>query len=67
MYDRDISLEESEFSLGTSPWLNHDPKCEISLSYIDRLMVDFFSHFSKVFRQNLFNFLLFGFTLFPSS
>ena len=36
-----------------SPWLNSDPGGEISLSYMDRLMVDFFSHFSKVFCRNL--------------
>ena len=57
-----------------SPWFNSYPKGEISLSYMDRLMMDF-SHFSKDFCQNIktplksqfFNFLLIGLSLFLSS
>ena len=37
-----------------SPWLNSDPEGEISVSYMDRLMMDrFFSHFSEVFCRNI--------------
>ena len=59
-----------------SPWLNSDPSGEISLSYIDRLMMDRFSPtFWRFFCQNIkthwkpeiSNFLLVGFTLFLSS
>ena len=33
-----------------SPWLNFDPKGEISLSFVDRLMMDFFSPtFQRIF------------------
>ena len=35
-------------------WLNSDQECEISLSYMDRLMMDsFFSHLSKVLCWNI--------------
>ena len=37
-----------------SPWLNSDPEGEISLSYMDRFMVDRFSPaFRKGFCQNI--------------
>ena len=58
-----------------SPWLNSDPEGEISLSYMDRLMMDrfsptfprFFSEHKTVKNPENFNFLLVGFTLFLSS
>ena len=59
-----------------SPWFNSDPEGEISLSYMDRPMMDCFSPtFSRLLCQNIknvqnrenFNFLLVGFTLFLSS
>ena len=57
------------------PWLNSHPEGDISLSYMDRLMMDlFFSHFSKVFCRNRevqkrekLNFLLVRFALFLSA
>ena len=59
-----------------SPWLNSNPEGEISLFYIDRLMIDCFSPtFPSFFllelktskkREN-FNFLLVGFILVLSS
>ena len=58
-----------------SPWFNSYPEDEISLSYMDRLMMDFFHTFRRVFCQNIktplksqfFNFLLIGLSLFLSS
>ena len=47
-----------------SPWLNSDPEGEISLSYMDRLMMDWFSQNIKTKKK--FNFLLNGFTTFLS-
>ena len=58
-----------------STWLNSDPEGEISLSYMNRLMMDCFSptfqgflseHKMSKKREKL-NFLLVGFTLFLSS
>ena len=57
-----------------SPWLNSDPEGEISLSYMDRLMLDCFSPILEGFlwehkktkkNENL-NILLVGFTTFLS-
>ena len=42
----DISPECWKFNLGRglqSPWFNSDPKSEISLSYMDRLIMDCFA------------------------
>ena len=59
-----------------SSWLNSDPEGEISLSYMDRLMMNCFSPtFPSFFclnikspkHVNFFYFLLVGFTLFLSS
>ena len=36
-----------------SPWLNSNPKGEIQLSFIDKLTVDCFSHYSKFFCHNI--------------
>ena len=58
-----------------SPWLNSDPEGDISLSYMDRLMMDcflplfqgFLSEHKKSKKHEKLNFLLVGFTLFLSS
>ena len=59
-----------------SPWLNSDPEGEISLSYMDRLMMDCFSPtfrrffvrtLKTLYKTEIFNFLLVGFILFLSS
>ena len=53
MKDRDISSEGSEFNQGRglqSLWLNCDPKVEISLFYMEKLMMDCFSsNFPRLF------------------
>ena len=45
MKDREISPEGVEFQPGTrlSPWLNSNPEGEIHLSYMDWLMLVYFS------------------------
>ena len=58
-----------------SPWFNSNPEGEISLSYMDRLMMDrfsptfqrFLSEHKKVKNRENFTFLLVRFTLFLSS
>ena len=56
--------------------VNSDRECEIALSYMDRLMMDFFLPLFQVFflaehkvpkKREKLNFLLIGFTLFLSS